>query len=184
MNKHKFHWYAPSSSSVPGQLDRVALEDKVRGCPTPTRVFPGSREKTATVKRPDMILGIVVVAGDLLEENTRGMARAQGTAMSVMATEELCSIRYRQCVATTVKDHWEVEAPANAETMAATTRNKAKYIAMKVTDFDIFPLGRRRSLRWTVAFGSRAARGGIRRKATSETFAIRLTPEIRDLGRE
>jgi hypothetical protein len=64
------------------------------------------------------------------------------------------------------------------------TRESIKFYARR-REMRAIMMGRgRRRFRMTVAFGSQAAGGGIRRKATSETFAIRLTPEMCDLGRK
>lgn len=177
MNKDENHLLAPSRTGVLSHLDRVALEDKVDRSLTPMGRQGGS-ENTTIVELPDMSLGIIIIVRDLLKENTLGVAR---TAMSVMDTEELSAIR--QCVATIVICHWEVEAPVNTQTLATTTiRDEAEDIATEVADFDILLWGRR-GLRMTVAFGGCAAGGGIRRKTTSETLAIRLTLDMCDLGR-
>ena len=52
-----YHLLTPSSTGVPSQLDRIALEDKVGRNLIPTMVCPGSSENTTIVERPDMVLG-------------------------------------------------------------------------------------------------------------------------------
>ena len=57
-----YHLLTPSSTGVPSQLDRIALEDEVGRNLIPTMVCPGSSENTTVVERPDMVLGCILMS--------------------------------------------------------------------------------------------------------------------------